>query len=197
VRQKLEWLPINDFRHDASRAKEYLVRGHWALYVDNYLEGFHIPFIHADLNKTLDYENYVYELFPHGSLQLGTAKAGEECFDLPSESPDYGQNIAAYYYWLFPNTMLNFYPWGLSINVVKPLGPELTRVSFIPYVWKEERLAAGAGAALDRVEREDEAVIELVQKGIRSRFYQQGRYSPRREIGTHQFHQMLAHALNS
>jgi len=192
---RVGWLPLNEFRFDASRAREYLVRAHWALYVDNYLEGFHIPFIHAALNQALDYENYTYELYEFGNLQLGQGKPGEDCFELPSSSPDYGKPIAAYYFWMFPNTMLNFYPWGLSINVVKPLGPELTRVCFLPYVWREERLGSGAGAALDRVEREDEAVIETVQKGIKSRFYNRGRYSPKREIGTHHFHQLIAHAM--
>ena len=36
--------------------------------------------------------------------------------------PDYGKRVAAFYFWLFPNLMLNFYPWGLSMNVVNPLG---------------------------------------------------------------------------
>jgi choline monooxygenase len=195
AQERLQWLPLQEFRHDAARSKDYLIKAHWALYVDNYLEGFHIPFIHAALNQALDYENYTYELFEHGNLQLGQGKPGEDCFDLPPNSPDFGKHIAAYYYWIFPNLMLNFYPWGLSINIVRPLGPELTRVSFISYVWQEERLGQGAGAALDRVEREDEAVIETVQKGIKSRFYNRGRYSPKREIGTHHFHQMVARAL--
>jgi choline monooxygenase len=103
--------------------------------------------------------------------------------------------VAAYYYWLFPNLMLNFYPWGLSINVVKPLAIDRTRVSFISYVWDESKLEQGAGAALDRVEREDEAVVESVQRGLRSRLYGRGRYSPRHEAGTHHFHLLLQAAL--
>ncbi|TMH07471.1 MAG: hypothetical protein E6H79_04690, partial [Betaproteobacteria bacterium] len=34
----------------------------WALYVENYLEGLHIPFVHPGLTKTLDLGNYRYEL---------------------------------------------------------------------------------------------------------------------------------------
>jgi choline monooxygenase len=189
---RLNWLPLNEFRFAPDRAKEYLVKAHWALYVDNYLEGFHIPFIHAALTQQLSTDGYAYELFDHGVLQLGRGKSGDSCFEIPKSSPDHGENIAAYYYWLFPNTMLNFYPWGLSINVVKPLGPDLTRVSFIPYVWREALIGSGAGAELDRVEREDEAVIELVQRGVKSRFYNQGRYSPTQEVGTHHFHRLIA-----
>lgn len=195
VQSRLGWLPLHEFRHDPKQSRDYMVRANWALYVDNYLEGFHIPFIHAGLNSVIDYESYAYELYDHGNLQLGVCKPGDDRFDLPPSSPDHGQSIAAYYYWFFPNLMLNFYPWGLSINVVRPLGPELTRVSFIRYVWKEDRLGTGAGGDLDRVEREDEVVVEAVQKGVKSRFYDRGRFSPKREIGTHHFHQLLSEAL--
>jgi len=193
---RLGWLPLSEFRFASEGTRDYLVKANWALYVDNYLEGFHIPFIHASLNAAIDYDTYAYELFPSGNLQLAEAKGGEDCFDLPASSPDYGRRIAAYYYWFFPNLMFNFYPWGLSINVVKPLGPDVTRVSFIRYVWKDDRLEQGAGSGLDRVEREDEAVVELVQRGVQSRFYDRGRFAPDREIGTHQFHVLVSQSLS-
>jgi choline monooxygenase len=175
------------------------VQANWALYCDNYLEGFHIPFVHASLNEAIDYGAYTTELFRWSSLQLGIAKGDEEAFDLPSGSPDAGKRVAAYYFWLFPNTMLNFYPWGCSVNVVQPLAVDRTRVSFITYVWKPERLERGAGAigGLDRVEREDEAVVESVQRGVRSRLYTRGRYSPTREQGVHHFHRLLVEALGA
>lgn len=197
LRERLGWLPLEDFRYDATRSRDYLVRANWALYCENYLEGFHIPFVHAALNETLDYDNYRTECFAHGSLQLGVARGAEPCFEPPSGAPDHGARIAAYYYWLFPNLMLNFYPWGLSINVVRPLAPDRTRVSFLSYVWHETLLDSGAGAGLDRVEREDEAVVESVQRGVRSRIYQRGRYSPKQEQGTHHFHRLLSAALRS
>lgn len=191
VERRCGWMPIEEFVFDPSRAKDYMVRANWMLYIDNYLEGFHIPYIHADLNATLDYGSYRTELFSGGNLQLGVAADDEEVFD----REDDGHRVAAYYFWLFPNLMLNFYPWGLSVNVIKPLGPDRTRVSFLPYVWDESKIGDGAGAALDRVEREDEVVVESVQQGLRSRFYDRGRYSPEREKGVHQFHQMVAEAL--
>lgn len=195
MNERIGFLPIHEFVHVPERGREYLVHGHWALYVDNYLEGFHIPYIHAALNATLDYGSYRTELLDHGNLQLGAAADGEEAFALPAGHPDEGQRIGAYYYWLFPNLMFNFYPWGLSINIVRPIAPDKTKVTFVPYVWDASKIGTGAGAALDRVEREDEAVVELVQKGVRSRFYDRGRFSPVRENGVHQFHQMLAERL--
>jgi choline monooxygenase len=108
-----------------------------------------------------------------------------------------GQIFAAFYYWLFPNLMMNFYPWGVSVNVVYPLGPERTKVSFFSYVWDKDRQSSGVGADLHRVEMEDEEVVESVQRGVRSRLYNRGRYSPRREVGTHHFHKLLTHFLNA
>ncbi|WP_337868503.1 aromatic ring-hydroxylating dioxygenase subunit alpha [Meiothermus sp.] len=195
VQERLGWLPFREFYFEPARARDYLVRANWALYCDNYLEGFHIPYIHASLNSAIDYSSYTTEVYDWCNLQLGVAAPGEPCFDLPKDSPDYGQRIAAYYYWVFPNLMLNFYPWGLSVNVVRPLGLELTKVSFLPYVWDASKLEAGAGAALDRVEREDEVVVEAVQKGVKSRFYDRGRFSVKREQGVHHFHRLMAMAL--
>lgn len=192
VRERVAWLPLHELRFDPGRSRDYLVQANWALYCENYLEGFHIPYVHASLNEVLDYGNYRTELFRWSSLQVGFAKDGQPAFDLPNASPDFGQPIAGYYFWLFPNLMLNFYPWGLSINVVKPLGVDRTRISFLAYVSDASKLDVGAGSELDRVEREDEAIVEAVQKGLRSRLYDRGRYSPTREQGTHHFHRLLA-----
>jgi choline monooxygenase len=104
--------------------------------------------------------------------------------------------MAAFYFWLFPNLMLNFYPFGLSVNLVQPLGPERTRVSFLRYAVPGAPAPSGAGGDLHRVEMEDEEVVEAVQRGVQSRLYRRGRYSPRREVGTHHFHRLLAEFLN-
>ena len=76
--------------------------------------------------------------------------------------------------------------------VVVPLAVDRTRVSFFPFVWDASKREQGAGSGLDRVEREDEAIVEAVQRGVRSRLYDRGRYSPAREGGVHHFHRLLA-----
>ncbi|MBP1634859.1 MAG: Rieske (2Fe-2S) iron-sulfur domain protein [Acidobacteria bacterium] len=197
VRERCGWMPVGEAVFDPGRSRHYHVRANWALYCDNYLEGFHIPYVHASLADALDYSGYRTELFAWSSLQVGIARGDEDVFDLPPGSPDAGQRVAAYYFWLYPNLMLNVYPWGISVNVVKPLAVDQTRVTFLSYVWDAARLDRGAGAGLDRVEREDESVVESVQKGVRSRLYDRGRYSPSREQGVHHFHRLLAHAINS
>jgi choline monooxygenase len=195
MQKRLDWLPVNEFIFRPELSAEYTVHAHWALYCENYLEGFHIPFVHAGLNAVIDFGNYTTELFDRSNLQLGLAKSGEEIFDLPSNSPDYGKKVAAYYFFVFPNMMFNFYPWGLSINLVRPISDKETKVSFLTYVWKENLFNKGAGSSLDVVEMEDEEVVEAVQKGIRSRFYHHGRYSVLREQGIHHFHRLISQAL--
>ena len=197
MNQRVGFLPLDKFKLDTSANKDYIINCHWALYCDNYLEGFHIPFVHEDLNKALDYGSYKTEIYEHFNLQIGYSQGGEEVFDLPEGHPDYGKNVAAYYYWVFPNMMFNFYPWGLSINIVKPIHSNKTKVSFITYVYDESKINTGAGALLDKVEREDEFVVEGVHKGLQSKFYTSGRFSPTREKGVHHFHGLLAKYLNN
>lgn len=157
--------------------RKYEIDAHWALYCENYLEGFHIPFVHHSLNEIVDYGSYKTETFRFASLQTGYDEHGV---------------IAGRYLFVFPNLMFNFYPWGISVNIVRPVSPSRTIVEYLTYVSDESRVGEGAGADLDRVELEDEAVVESVQKGIRSRFYSHGRYSPTREQGTHHFHRLIA-----
>lgn len=192
--KRVSWMPFDEFKFRPELSHDYIVEANWALYCENYLEGFHIPFVHAGLNSVIDYGNYTTELFPYSSLQLGLAKdkSDDMIFELPPSSPDYGKHVVGYYFWVFPNMMFNFYPWGLSINVIKPITMTQSKVSFLSYVWDENKLRQGAGANLHQVEMEDEDVVQNVQKGIQSRFYKHGRYSVKRETGTHHFHQLIA-----
>jgi len=157
--------------------REYEVKAHWAFYCENYLEGFHIPYVHKALNEIVDYGTYTTETFRYSSLQTGFDDAGE---------------VAAKYLFIFPNTMFNFYPWGVSVNVVRPVTREKSIVEFLTYVREGALIDGGAGGDLHGVELEDEAVVESVQRGIRSRYYSHGRYSPTRETGTHHFHRLIA-----
>ena len=189
---RVGWLPIDNLQYRTDLSKDYIVKASWALYCENYLEGFHIPFVHAGLNQVLDFGEYTTEIFRYSNLQLGIGKKGDTCFEIPKDSVDYGKDVAAYYFWVFPNMMFNFYPWGLSLNIVQPVNVSECKVSFLTYVYDESKLGSGAGSGLDTVEHEDEEVVENVQKGIRSRFYTHGRYSPKREQGTHHFHSLIA-----
>jgi choline monooxygenase len=196
VSERLSWLPLTEFDPYPHHTHTYEIRAHWALYCDNYLEGFHIPFVHPKLNQVLSYPDYRYELFPGGSLQVGQAKPGEAVFDIPPGHPDHGKPIAAYYFWLFPNLMLNFYPWGLSLNLVEPVSKSACRVRFETFLWKPELYHEGSQADLHQTEMEDESVVENVQAGISSWLYDRGRYSPKMEVAVHHFHRLIARTLS-
>jgi choline monooxygenase len=191
IMDRVGFLPLHSLRFTEDGTKDYFIRANWALYCDNYLEGFHIPFVHPALNEALDFGKYEYELFSHCNLQTGIADEDASHFEVPASSPDAGKKVYAWYFWLFPNLMLNFYPWGLSLNIVNPLNHEQTRVRFrtyrfegLPYSREENQL--------DKTEMEDEQVVESVQKGIQSRYYHRGRFSPSMEKGVHHFHRLLA-----
>ncbi|MEQ1765099.1 MAG: SRPBCC family protein [Pyrinomonadaceae bacterium] len=173
--------PLGSGELKLSSKREYRVKAHWALYCENYLEGFHIPFVHKSLNEIVDYGTYSTELFRYSSMQIGYDADG---------------NVAGRYLFVFPNMMFNFYPWGVSVNVVRPVSRAETVVDFLTYVSDESLVGEGAGADLHRVELEDEAVVESVQLGIRSRYYSHGRYSATREQGTHHFHRLISEFLS-
>ena len=193
LQARLGWLDVDSFQHDVSRFRSYEINANWALYVDNYLEGFHIPFVHGDLHDVLDNNEYRTELFEGGVLQIGIAREGEPCFETPEHSSEYGQNVAAYYYWFYPGLMLNFYPWGLSVNQVIPLSVNRTRIVYRGYVGNPDLLGKGAGGDLDKVEMEDQEIVEATQRGVSSKSYDRGRYSPKMERGVHHFHRIMTH----
>jgi choline monooxygenase len=190
----LQGLKLRNLRFHS--AKDYEVKAHWALYCENYLEGFHVPFVHQGLNQAIDYGSYTTETFRFSSLQTALSEPPALVDGLNAANLNFDNNIAAYYFFIFPNLMLNFYPWGLSVNIVKPLKKDLTKISYLTFVSDESKLNKGAGADLETVEYEDQAVVESVQKGINSRFYERGRYSPNRKQGTHHFHHLIAEFMN-
>jgi phenylpropionate dioxygenase-like ring-hydroxylating dioxygenase large terminal subunit len=179
-------LPVDELRHDPAGDREFKVAANWILYCENYLEGLHIPFVHPGLNELLEYGSYRTELLPWGSLQVGMAKPGE---------PAFADGVGGLYLWLFPNLMLNLYPWGLSLNRVDPAGVGACRVRYRRFVARPELVGKGAGGDLDTVEQEDDEVVEGVQVGVGSRLYDRGRYSPSQERGTHHLHRLLQKVL--
>ena len=162
----------------------YDIDCNWKVYVDNYLEGYHVPHIHPELNRMLDYRSYLTELARWHSLQWSP---------LESAGDLYGSGDALYY-WIWPNTMLNILPGRLQTNRVLPLGPDRCRVEFDFYY----PVAADDAARRERdlafsdiVQKEDVDICEQVQRGLASGSYVAGRLNPKRESGVHHFHELL------
>lgn len=192
--KRLDWLPLDTLQPVPEASSDFEVKAHWALYVDNYLEGFHIPFVHPALNQAIAFDAYELFLYEWCNLQVGTAKAGEPHFDIPAGAEDYGKKIYGFYWWVFPNLMLNFYPWGLSLNYVQPIDRDTTMILFRTFRFPDREFNR-EDFALDQTELEDEAVVEAVHTGLQSRFYKAGRFSPTMEKCVHHFHLLLQREL--
>ncbi|MEN0063707.1 MAG: SRPBCC family protein [Myxococcota bacterium] len=187
----LDWFDWSRLVHRESGHRVHEIDVNWALYVENYLEGLHIPFVHPGLNDLFAPGTYRTELLPHGALQMGLARDGAPAHEPPAGALDHGSRVAAYYIWLFPGTMLNIYPWGVSMNQVEPVEPTKTRVHYRTWVLDD----ADRDPDIDTVEDEDQAIVQRVQRAMGSTLYRGGRYSPTEEQGSHHFHWLLSNVL--
>jgi choline monooxygenase len=157
----------------------------WKVYVDNYLEGYHVPHIHPVLNKLLDYRSYVTEARHWHSLQYSPIEGGEL----------YGDGEALYYF-LWPNIMLNILPNRMQTNRVIPLGIDRCRVEFDYLYPAGGDVAESARRADDRrfsaeVQHEDGEICAAVQQRLACGAYQPGRLNPKRENAVHHFHELV------
>lgn len=173
--------------------KEYDLACNWKIYVDNYLDGgYHVNTIHPGLAGALDYSGYHTVVDGETSVQISPLRA-------PDASPIGAVRAgdAAFYWWLFPNFMINLYQGVMDTNLVLPLGPERCRVVFDFYFEEatDARFVAQSIAVADQVQAEDMAICEDVQRGLASNSYDTGRFSVRREAGGYHFHQLLARRL--
>ncbi len=166
------------------RRETYDIECNWKVYVDNYLEGYHLPHVHPGLSKVLDYRAYDTELFPWQILQTSPLRDSGEI---------YGEG-EAFYYQIYPNIMLNIMPGRLQTNRVLPLGPGRCRVEFDFFYAQDDkaqsRIARDAEFS-DEVQLEDVTICEAVQLGLASGTYDAGRLCPKRESGVWHFHNML------
>lgn len=173
--------------------KDWYVDCNWKVYVDNYLEGYHIPVVHPALHRELDYARYRTETRQFYSIQHAPLRPAASRLAAPAGPSEDG----AQFYWLFPNLMLNVYADNYSTNLILPLGPERTLTVFEWFFENPDdpavrRRVEETVAFSDEIQVEDIRVCEAVQRGLRSRAYRSGRYSVRRENGVHHFHGLLA-----
>lgn len=176
--------------------KEYELQCNWKVFVDNYQDGgYHVNTVHPALSGALDYSKYRTELHEYNTVQISPMK--------PSDDPTVAKvrsGTHAYYWWIFPNLMINVYQGVMDTNWVLPLGTDRCRVYFDFYFTDVEsaeakRFNEESIAVAHQVQLEDWGVCEEVQRGLRSRSYDTGRFSVKRESGGYYFHQLLARTL--
>jgi choline monooxygenase len=174
--------------------RSYDLNCNWKVYVDNYLDGgYHVPHLHKGLNSVLEYANYTIENESRFSLQSSPVRVSNLGADGDAAATRHGDR--AYYFWQYPNFMLNWYEGYLDTNLVLPLSIDSCRVIFDFYFAEIGEGAAEYNhksiAVSHRVQEEDVDICEAVQRGLHSRAYQAGRLSVRREAGEHLFHRLL------
>ena len=178
--------------------RTYEMKCNWKTYVDNYLEGYHLPNVHPELNRELDYGAYEVETQPTYVRQFSPIRGAQPGDASPRRYQDAREDLTTDYFWVFPNWMLNCYPDNISLNVVLPLGPERSMVIFEWYVPVDQlgsETARRAVAFSHEIQVEDAAICEIVQKNLASRSYDRGRYSVKQEKGVHAFHRRYAAAM--
>ncbi|NDD63855.1 MAG: (2Fe-2S)-binding protein [Acidobacteria bacterium] len=172
--------------------RDYEIKCNWKVYVDNYVEGYHVPIIHPSLMREIDYRRYRTVTGRFHSRQDAPIRTDDDRSRRYAADERSGE---ALYFWIFPNLMLNIYPDNLSTNLIVPLGPDRTLTIFEWYFndieSDEGRAKIAATIDLsDEIQREDIAICEAVQARLHSSFYHRGRYSPVMENGLHHFHSL-------
>ena len=178
-------------------SKSWDLACNWKVYVDNYLEGYHLPVVHPGLHKELDYDAYRVEPHRYFSVQHAPLRAVHGGATDRKYDPSKTDVAEAVYVWLFPNVMLNVYMGQMQTNTVIPLAHDRTRVTFDWYAATPPSDDASKAAFTrltafsDEIQDEDIVICEAVQRNLRSRVYDRGRYSAKRENWVHHFHSLL------
>jgi choline monooxygenase len=182
------------------KRRTYDMKCNWKTYVDNYLEGYHLPSVHPGLNRELDYGAYTVEPYARHVRQFSPIRGAQPGDSVPRRYQEARADLTTDYFWIFPNWMLNCYPDNVSLNIVLPLGTERSRAIFewyVPEKTLDSKAASDSVEFSDQIQIEDVTICETVQKNLHSRSYERGRYSMKQEKGIHAFHRMYAQAMQA
>ena len=179
----------------------YSIKANWKAVVDNFLECYHCPVAHRDFCTLVEMDTYKVNI--HGIYSSHMAKAGR------SENKAYGidsvevTDHAVWYLW--PNTTLMRYPGRGNFMGWRfyPVGPEETYEVFDFFFETNSPNNAEREAIKfidETLQPEDIALVESVQRGMRTPAFNQGRYlvdpdnSGLSEHAVHHFHSLILDA---
>lgn len=175
--------PMESFRFDGEVVHE--LRTNWKTYADNYLEGYHIPVVHPELDRTVDSRRYEVDVHEDGRWVRHRAPAKD------------GSATSGVWLWRHPNLALNVYPDGMNVERFLPAGPARTLVVYwyffaadadLVSVEESRKLSA---SLMD----EDRAICEAVQRNLDAGVYDRGPLSPRHEAGVAAFQRWVREAV--
>ena len=152
------------FHHRA----DYSLEANWKIACENFLECYHCAVAHPGFSKVVDVSKDAY------TLEQGRWHSSQYAHARGNGDGPRGQ-----FHFAWPNLKINVYPGrpNLSVGSVWPDGPERSR-GFLDYFF-----AAGEDDAWirdlveldDQVGREDTALVERVQRGVRAGVLTEGR----------------------
>lgn len=154
------------------RRVDWEAAANWKIVVENYLECYHCPVAHRDFSRVVDVSPDAYRLDVRGRVahQFGPARDG---------------GPGGHFHFVWPNLKINVFPGppNLSIGPVVPGGAERS-TGFLDYFFAPEaddRWLRDFFELDDTVGREDRALVESVQRGVRSGVLEHGALLPESE----------------
>ncbi|MGA4988098.1 aromatic ring-hydroxylating oxygenase subunit alpha [Nonomuraea bangladeshensis] len=184
-----------------ARRLTYDIASNWKNVVDNFLECYHCHVAHKDFVSLVDMSTYkvtTYGIYSSHMASAGTA--ANSAYDVS------GATVTEHaVWWLWPNTCLLRYPGRGNFMVLQiiPDGPERTRETWDFYLETAEPDEAELDSIryIDEVlQVEDIALVESVQRGMRTPAFTQGKivYDPDgsglSEHAVHHFHGLVLDA---
>ncbi len=203
VQQSIPGIKLESLRRHHVEGEVREVEGNWKQHAWNYMDNFHIRFVHkgpGGLADAIDLSSYRTELYKFSALQWAYARDEENGFahrllaDRFRDPKNPSKRVFALWWFIFPNLTLNFYPWGLSVNVYMPIPgkPDKTLFLWFQYAIDEEKFQNRNSTWLsEQVDAEDIEAISLVSTGAKSGFAPRGRFAPSEEAGPHWFHRLV------
>ena len=194
------WAPdVEDLTH--VRRIRYDIASNWKNVIDNFLECYHCHVAHPDFVTLVEMDTY--RVATHGIYSSHMARAGysaNSAYDVGGSSV---KDLAVW--WLWPNTCLMRYPGRGNFSVMQmvPAGPGRTLETIDFYLETDELTEADIESIryIDEVlQPEDVALVESVQRGMRTPAFTQGRLvcdptgSGLSEHGVHHFHGLVLDA---
>lgn len=154
----------------------------WKTYVENYLEGYHVPNMHPGLNAEIQADQYRVDVEGRIALHHAPPRAKDAVYE-------------GLWAWAWPNIGLNIYNEGLMIERMSPIGHAQTRLDYLYLTPNGAPPSAETFAMSDSVTAEDKWITERVQENLNAGVYETGRLSPKHEIAVAAFQAWVADAL--